>query len=125
MKAYKVVRPIGKSLGSLTTNRRYVTMKRYQNKTAPFFVFRTIKDAIHSGLVFHPLKLFECEVSEIIELPSQLMLANPIELSRQGLTNWWRRGRPALRNIEMQLVPTNTVLAPDFVLEREVWPPIR
>ncbi|MCK4899908.1 MAG: hypothetical protein KAS38_14070 [Anaerolineales bacterium] len=122
MKAYKVVRADKGKLYSLTTDRKYATMKRYQNKVAPFFAFRTLEDAKYSGMVFHGVEVYECEVSEMRPLLRSFVMKEPHTFSRRDLTNWWRRGCPWMSHPEMMYAPTETVLVPDFTLEKRVWP---
>ena len=121
MKAYKVVRADAGKLYSLTTDRKYATMKRYQNKVAPFFAFKSLEDARHAGLVFHGVEVWECEVSEIQEMDNRWVLAYPHVLSRRDLTNWWRKRVPPSLGDGM-LAPTQTILVPDFTLEKRIWP---
>jgi hypothetical protein len=122
LKAYKVVRKDADKLYSLTTHRKYDTMKRYQNKVAPFFAFRSLEDAKYAQMVWHGVEVWECEVSSSEPISNRWVLADPHFLSRRDLTNWWRKGRPSPGIDKLLMAPTETILVPDFMLEKRVWP---
>jgi hypothetical protein len=122
LKAYKVVRKDAGELYSLTTYRKYATMKRYQNKVAPFFAFPSLEAAKQSQMVWHGVEVWECEVSSCEPIANRWVLADPHHLSRRDLTNWWRKGRPSPGIDQLLMAPHQSILVPDFILEKRIWP---